>query len=310
MTKKTGTLPALPDALPSLPDVPWSSLEFHEDWLTDAVHSRNIHTTAATAAVGAERDNGVAHPTLLNRITSSSSRTSRRSIRSVQSTRSGHSEDAMTFEGSESITPIVEEQRPISDCNVEAQYEEEEEERWPTASDYPVEIQYKEEAKEQEFAQDQDRKEEEEEERYPEHDGSGPLLSPYIIDESCDDDFFLNSVLRKKSKPQPLSLVSTSTGAGARLGAGGWPSSAGRTPSLTNSIFTSSSQTSSATPSPTTPMFASSHSQNHGSSAPIMIHAGLDEKRTRLSDAVKEWRRSTNMSSGYIDSLTQPNFAV
>ncbi|KAF9905521.1 hypothetical protein BX616_000995 [Lobosporangium transversale] len=104
--------------------------------------------------------------------------------------------------------------------------------------------------------------------------------SPYIIDDDCDDDFFLNSVLRKKNSQnhdQPKTLPKLTTT---------W--SSGRTLSLSTS-FSSSSQTSSTSPSPTTPKF---------------IHPGLDEKRARLSDAVKEWRRSANTSSGSFNSTT------
>ncbi|KAG0245678.1 hypothetical protein BGX31_006674 [Mortierella sp. GBA43] len=70
--------------------------------------------------------------------------------------------------------------------------------------------------------------------------------SPYIIDENCDDDFFLNSVLRK-NRPQ---------------------------------------------------------------SPPMLTTAGLDEKRSRLTNAVREWRRSTNASSGSVHSLTSSGPAM
>ncbi|KAG0262783.1 hypothetical protein BG011_009704 [Mortierella polycephala] len=105
--------------------------------------------------------------------------------------------------------------------------------------------------------------------------------SPYTIDENCDDDFFLNSVLRKKSRPQPPSRLST----------GGWFSE--MTPPLSTS---SSSRSSSIAPSPTTssPPMLTSGSNSYSSP---MVQSGLDEKRSRLRDAVGEWRRSTSASS-------------
>ncbi|KAK3808477.1 MAG: hypothetical protein J3Q66DRAFT_354909 [Benniella sp.] len=124
--------------------------------------------------------------------------------------------------------------------------------------------------------------------------------SPYIIDENCDDDFFLNSVLRKKSQPSSPSMLSTA-----------WSSSPSleRMPSLTfSTISTTSSHSSltSSTSSPTTPTHSSS--TVFGASAPrsyplpVMIQPGLDEKRSRLTDAVREWRRSTNASAGSVHS--------
>ncbi|KAF9348032.1 hypothetical protein BGX34_002744 [Mortierella sp. NVP85] len=123
--------------------------------------------------------------------------------------------------------------------------------------------------------------------------------SPYIIDENCDDDFFLNSVLRKKSQPSSPSMLSTA-----------WSSSPSleRMPSLTfstdSTMSSSHSSLTSSTPSPTTP----THSFSIGASSPrsyalsVMIQPGLDEKRSRLTDAVREWRRSTNASAGSVHS--------
>ncbi|KAF9359315.1 hypothetical protein BGX26_012600 [Mortierella sp. AD094] len=118
--------------------------------------------------------------------------------------------------------------------------------------------------------------------------------SPYTIDEDCDDDFFLNSVLRKKTRPHSM-LPSISIGAS-------W-SSPGRTPSLSTS-FTSSSQASSTVPSPTTslPPMPSTLSPT-----PVSYY-GMDEKRSRLSDAVKEWRRSASASLGSTYSMTYSGF--
>jgi hypothetical protein len=124
--------------------------------------------------------------------------------------------------------------------------------------------------------------------------------SPYIIDENCDDDFFLNSVLRKKSQPSSPTMLSIA-----------WSSSLSleRMPSLTfstNSAASSHSSLTSSTPSPTTPTH--SFPTAIGASAPrsyalsVMIQPGLDEKRSRLTDAVREWRRSTNASAGSVHS--------
>ncbi|CAO3569690.1 unnamed protein product [Mortierella alpina] len=143
--------------------------------------------------------------------------------------------------------------------------------------------------------------------------------SPYTIDENCDDDFFLNSVLRKKSKTQSPPMLAT--------GSEAW--SAGRTPSLTNS------SSSSGSPSPTSPMApAFGYASTPLSASPVahslqyhhyqqqqqqqqqqqphrsntypssQIHPGMDEKRSRLRDAVGEWRRSANASSGSMHSVS------
>ncbi|KAF9945537.1 hypothetical protein BGZ70_003749 [Mortierella alpina] len=147
------------------------------------------------------------------------------------------------------------------------------------------------------------------------HEREEPASSPYTIDENCDDDFFLNSVLRKKSRPQSPPMLST--------GSEAW--SAGRTPSLSNS------SSSSGSPSPTSPMaptfgYASTplsaspvvhslqyhHYQQQQQQQPHRsntypsshIHPGMDEKRSRLRDAVGEWRRSANASSGSMHSAS------
>ncbi|KAI1313026.1 hypothetical protein EDD11_002767 [Mortierella claussenii] len=149
-----------------------------------------------------------------------------------------------------------------------------------------------------------------------------PPLSPYIIDEDCDDDFFLNSVLRKKSQPPTLQLQEKQ-----RNDVGHWypvmessyPSnttldSMHSTPSLSG---WSNSSSRNSTPSPTSPVFMSGQDDEFstGSSSnssvtktggghlhyrsnplPMPIHSGLDEKRCRLREAVSEWRRSANAS--------------
>ncbi|KAF9134310.1 hypothetical protein BGW39_007479 [Mortierella sp. 14UC] len=165
--------------------------------------------------------------------------------------------------------------------------------------------------------------------------------SPYIIDENCDDNFFLNSVLRKKNsttstsnsnnghstasspRPQPPPLLST----------GSW--NHGATPSLSATSSSSHSQASSMAPSPTSPYpsssmytsiptpvstttatplplsYRSSYSSNGstiGGNATTtqMIQSGLDEKRSRLRDAVGEWRRSANASLNSNESTSPP----
>ncbi|KAG0035737.1 hypothetical protein BGZ81_000030 [Podila clonocystis] len=126
----------------------------------------------------------------------------------------------------------------------------------------------------------------------------GPVHSPYTIDENCDDDFFLNSVLRKsrsthqqqqQQQSPRLSSISTT-----------WMSS-------THALSGTASQSSSVSGSPTSPVASpsvlSSSPQSHhfkSYSTPVAgspIVVGLDEKRSRLRDAVGEWRRATNVSS-------------
>ncbi|KAF9153234.1 hypothetical protein BG015_003794, partial [Linnemannia schmuckeri] len=163
-------------------------------------------------------------------------------------------------------------------------------------------------------------------------DGSG---SPYIIDENCDDDFFLNSVLRKKStnsnnrdsmssssspsstRPHPPPLLATSSWRG--LGTGTTPSlsatssqASSMAPSPTSPYPSSSTYTPTPTPvSATTaiplPYRTSNGSGNLGTTQ--MTQSGLDEKRSRLRDAVGEWRRSANASinsSSDVESTPSP----
>ncbi|KAF9404038.1 hypothetical protein BGX21_003926 [Mortierella sp. AD011] len=115
--------------------------------------------------------------------------------------------------------------------------------------------------------------------------------SPYTIEED-DDDFFRNSVLRKKTRPHSM-MPSISIESSF--------SSSRRTPSLSTS-FTSSSQASSTVPSPTTSLPPSTLS-------PTPVSYGIDEKRSRLSDAVKEWRRSASASLGSTYSMTYSGFS-
>ncbi|KAG0094503.1 hypothetical protein BGZ93_007129 [Podila epicladia] len=124
-----------------------------------------------------------------------------------------------------------------------------------------------------------------------------PAHSPYTIDENCDDDFFLNSVLRRSRSHQHqqqeqsprLSSISTT-----------WMSS---TPALSGTASQSSSVTGSPTSPVASPSVLSSSPQSHhfkSYSTPVAgspIVVGLDEKRSRLRDAVGEWRRATNTSS-------------
>lgn len=132
--------------------------------------------------------------------------------------------------------------------------------------------------------------------------------SPYISDdEDCDDDFFRKSVLRKSSPPQPPPQLKT-----------GWElHGSERTPSLSTAA---SSQASSVSGSPTSPMppmntpsstpvVTSSPYQHQYQHHPFQSHneyramtpqqpPGLDEKRSRLRDAVGEWRRSSSHLGG------------
>jgi len=178
-----------------------------------------------------------------------------------------------------------------------------------------------------------------------------PPLSPYIIDENCDDDFFLNSVLRKKSvsqvqqtesnRPQPLqqqhlryqspqryssspSIMSSSHPSEMTLS-----SVRSSTPTLSGWSSSHSSSSQASTPSPTSPLTLNGqvypfptmmkvhtqksatmnvsagtgtkhqtmhmHYRTNPLPAPIMV--GHDEKRSRLRDAVGEWRRATNASN-------------
>ncbi|KAF9987490.1 hypothetical protein BGZ75_000533 [Mortierella antarctica] len=172
--------------------------------------------------------------------------------------------------------------------------------------DYKVEVEYDhelEESAKQERTQEQVHVDAFSTDMSASHERENPASSPYTIDENCDDDFFLNSVLRKKSRPQSPPLLST--------GSEAW--SAGRTPSLTNS------SSSSGSPSPTSPMAPTfGYASTPLSASPVnslqhhhyqqqqqqqqqpsrsntypssQIHPGIDEKRSRLRDAsMSTWR--------------------
>jgi len=146
--------------------------------------------------------------------------------------------------------------------------------------------------------------------------GQGPR-SPYIIeDEDCDDDFFRRSVLRKSSRPQSPPLLQT-----------GWElHGSERTPSLSTATSSQASSVSGSPTSPMPPMFTPSstpvvtsaphhhqhhqhqhqhqhqhHSfQSHKEYRAMVTQQppGLDEKRSRLRDAVGEWRRSSSHLGG------------
>ncbi|KAG0040368.1 hypothetical protein BGZ82_003374 [Podila clonocystis] len=140
----------------------------------------------------------------------------------------------------------------------------------------------------------------------------GPVHSPYTIDENCDDDFFLNSVLRKsrsthqqqqhqQQQSPRLSSISTTL------------------MSSTHALSSTASQSSSLTGSPTSPVASpsvlSSSPQSHhfkSYSTPVAgspIVVGLDEKRSRLRDAVGEWRRATNSSSPIYAHIPSASFS-
>ncbi|KAF9158715.1 hypothetical protein BGX21_001736 [Mortierella sp. AD011] len=134
------------------------------------------------------------------------------------------------------------------------------------------------------------------------------LMSPYVIDDDCDDDFFLNSVLRKKLNltldvtPERPPVMFSSYPSNTTLDSvhsapslSGWSSASSQasTPSPTSTSFPSSQMY----PSPSTNTKAPSmHIHYRSNPLPTPVNSGLDEKRTRLRDAVSEWRRSTNAS--------------
>ncbi|KAF9904116.1 hypothetical protein BX616_001400 [Lobosporangium transversale] len=151
-----------------------------------------------------------------------------------------------------------------------------------------------------------------------------PPLSPYIIDEDCDDDFFLNSVLRRKSQStidpkaesqQSNMVMNSSYPSSTTLSSmhstpsiSGWSnnSSQASSPSPTSPLFSTSqvypfppsigSGTTKTPPTTPPPSMAMAAIYQRTNPLPTPIYSGLDEKRTRLREAVSEWRRSTNLS--------------
>ncbi|KAG0198763.1 hypothetical protein BGX28_007823 [Mortierella sp. GBA30] len=285
---KTSTVSSLPVNLPALPT---SVVETAEDWLSGT--QLNEHTPGqASATISA-----LPPPPALSSRTASSY--SNHSVRTNGSVRQAEE--------------II--QSPAFNYKVEIEYQNQKQEShhhpMDAIADTPGDM--------------PDTKEEEEE-------------SSYTIDENCDDDFFLNSVLRKKNTksmgvqtpPTPLSTTKTET-------TSSWISS-GRTPSLTNSL--SSQTSSSGSPSPTSPQASTTatatvifktsppvsatdaynydpqqyhHSQVRSRTLPTPgTHPGMDEKRSRLRDAVEEWRRtnSVNNGKGSLGSLlSSPSYA-
>ncbi|KAG0199607.1 hypothetical protein BGX28_007132 [Mortierella sp. GBA30] len=137
-----------------------------------------------------------------------------------------------------------------------------------------------------------------------------PPLSPYIIDENCDDAFFLNSVLRKRSIPTlNMDQQAVMTGSHPSNTTLSSMRSFATTPSMSGG-WSSASCSQASTPSPTSPSFMNGQIYPFPSTAtdsdtnlnyrtnplPPPIKTGLDEKRNRLRDAVGEWRRSANAS--------------
>ncbi|KAF9324222.1 hypothetical protein BG006_000738 [Podila minutissima] len=143
-----------------------------------------------------------------------------------------------------------------------------------------------------------------------------PPLSPYIIDENCDDDFFLNSVLRKKSLPSSPALAYANCSSEPVMSCS-YPSNT--TISTVNSVATAPSlsgwsniSSQASTPSPTSPSAngqvypfpvtgaittnGSQPYQYRSNPLPPPINELVDEKRSRLRDAVGEWRRTANQS--------------
>ncbi|KAG0316537.1 hypothetical protein BGZ99_006841 [Dissophora globulifera] len=305
------TLIAHSPTLPSLPGVVNVSLDFHEDWLapdstadvadsepvaTPREPSRSQKVAAATAAAAESRNMPNRHS--MPAAPSFVSQMWRLSSQADDLKPALESEGAVVETSEEDRETVM--RRPNSMIKVEVTCEVEEKQR--PSSVYKIEVQYEEEEEKEE--------EEEEEEEKKDKDGKdsdNQTHSPYIIDESCDDDFFLKSVLHKTHQSPQQRLLRTE-GSGTR----NWSSSSysfsstNRTPSLSPSLtWSSSSPTSSATPSPTTPMFAPATA----ASSLVMIQQGLDEKRSRLSDAVKEWRRSVNLSTDSDSSMVYTGYA-
>ncbi|KAF9309215.1 hypothetical protein BG003_010025 [Podila horticola] len=134
-----------------------------------------------------------------------------------------------------------------------------------------------------------------------------PVHSSYTIDENCDDDFFLNSVLRRsRSTHQHQQSPRLSTNSTT------WMSS---TPALSGTASQSSSVTGSPTSPVASPSVLSSSPQSHhfkSYSTPVAgspTAVGLDEKRSRLRDAVGEWRRATNPSSSIYTHSPSASFS-
>ncbi|KAG0050615.1 hypothetical protein BGZ83_004619 [Gryganskiella cystojenkinii] len=208
-----------------------------------------------------------------------------------------------------------------------------------------VEVEYEEEAVEESESEDEEEEEDQEDELSKMTERSkqiedDPPLSPYIIDENCDDDFFLNSVLRKKSvhtlhqaqdnKPQSQQGFSHTSPPHRYQSSSSIMTTSSRTSETTlysmrsSPTLTEGWSSGESTPSPTSPYTvngqvypfptmstAKSNSiglnmkyqtmqQQHRTNnnpLPAPIYAGQDQRRSRLRDAVGEWRRATNASN-------------
>ena len=198
---------------------------------------------------------------------------------------------------------------------------------WP-ATIYKVEVEYAEEAVEESEDEEEEKKVREPRriETLTKKIDDDPPLSPYIIDENCDDDFFLNSVLRKKS----LSNFQQTEGNRPQQYQHQQQSHQRYSSSPSMSGWSSNNSSQPSTPSPTSPLTLNGQvypfptmmkiNQNHhhnimnvsaGTGSmhqtmhmhyrtnplPAPAHTGHDEKRSRLRDAVGEWRRATNASN-------------
>lgn len=299
-------------ALPTLPELPALSnsvLSSNEDWL-------GLHN-------GTDKDRRTPSPVLL----------SASPITTVTTVGTAHQQPTVTSQFNMSIVAIEEREESLHSSHLSTHefrtYNEQQEQERPLPAMPQDGFSYhKQDHRPTSFNNYNQYMQHEEEGDYQKDYDNDDSGSPYIIDENCDDDFFLNSVLRKKSsssssnnnnrnsntpstRPYPPPLLST----------GSWRGSAsGTTPSLSAASGSSSSQASSMAPSPTspynpsfssmytpspTPVSATPHSyrsnsitngSNGGSSATQMMQPGLDEKRSRLRDAVGEWRRSANAS--------------
>ncbi|GJJ77227.1 hypothetical protein EMPS_09586 [Entomortierella parvispora] len=283
-------------SIPALPSLPVSVVRNGEDWLGANEDRRSRHS-ASSDSIPEEQESPLLDPSRMETLERPTMPPQTTSFKSVHSTRSMQSQGAVST---------------------------------PTETSSPG-------AFKMQIDRDQDDSRHSESKMTDRQDDTQKQISngqgsrsPYIIDEDdCDDDFFRKSVLRKSARPQPPPMLQT-----------GWEMHGSeRTPSLSTAT---SSQASSVSGSPTSPMpsmFTPSstpvttstphpqhqqhqqHQQHlhHNSHQLLQFHKeyratttqqqqqqqpGLDEKRSRLRNAVGEWRRSSSHSSGSMMSPT------
>ncbi|KAI1291648.1 hypothetical protein EDD11_008801 [Mortierella claussenii] len=311
VNKKASQLPALPAldeklTLPSLPALSGSTLNLEKEWLDAIADPLKTQTTTLALSAAPVSVHGTGLSANSSAFISTNISGPINNINSYSTAAASPASSNLPIVSS-FTSPAPSAQKTsfsATDASYPPLHERPQQQSVSTNSDHKVEISNEAEVVQKERFQEGEAKEIQD---HASH-------SPYIIDENCDDDFFLNSVLRKKhsnschhsdhnhnsnksndavhsTRPQLPHALSApyqyGWSSGSSSGSGNGNSHGiGRTPSLSTS-FSSSSQASSTVPSPTTPMF---------------VAVGLDEKRSRLSDAVKEWRRSTNAPSGPCNS--------